>query len=159
MIHCHGPTLMCYHVWCSKTQQSVRHFRCTVSVWESNSVLLGETERERGEKRWQKRGEKKWDTDRASLKHIQTHPRPDLQLILWMEGNCFLKKKLFESMSNSNNTITPPFRPTTRGRDKVTNERQGTRERKEREQERFILLALNKYLTDFLRKYCRSHVK
>lgn len=71
----------------------------------------------------------------------------------------FPKKEAIESMSNTNNTITPPSRPTTRGRDKVTNERKGTRERKEREQERFILLDLNKYLTDFLRKYCRSHVK
>lgn len=34
-------------------------------------------------------------------------------------------------MSNANNTITPPSRPTTRGRDEVTNERKGTEEKRE----------------------------
>lgn len=52
-----------------------------------------------------------------------------------------------------------------------TQEEEGKERKKERtkertkdgevkgQQERFILLAFNKYLTDFLRKYRRSHVE
>ena len=74
------------------------------------------------------------------------------------------EKNYLKSMSN-NNRVKPAFesRTTVYGTQyskKKKGKKERTRDRKVKgQQERFILLAFNKYLTDFLRKYRRSHVK